>query len=81
MSKKNSRKKLIELSKEKKDYMITQIKMYFQIERDEEIGDLASALILDFIIEKLAPEFFNQGIAEAHKYMSDRLEEVFAIQR
>lgn len=80
MSKK-SKKNNIEVSKEKKEYMISLIKTYFQNEREEEIGDLASALILDFVIEKLAPEFFNQGIAEAHKYMSDRLEEVFAIQK
>jgi uncharacterized protein (DUF2164 family) len=80
MSKK-SKNNNIELSKEKKDYMISEIKTYFAKERNEDIGDLASALILDFITEKLAPEFFNQGITEAHKYMSERLEDVFSIQK
>jgi len=71
----------IKLSKEKKEYMASEIKTYFFKERGEEIGDLASALILDFVIEKLAPEFFNQGIAEAYKYMNERLEDIFSIQK
>lgn len=76
-----SKNNLIKLNKEKKEYMISEIKTYFLKERDEEIGDLASSLILDFVIEKLAPEFFNQGLAEAHKYMSERLEDVFSLQK
>jgi uncharacterized protein (DUF2164 family) len=74
-------KNQLKLSKEKKEYMISEIKTYFLRERQEEIGDLASILILDFIMEKLAPEFFNQGIAEAHKYMTERLEDIFSIQK
>ncbi|MFA6989367.1 MAG: DUF2164 domain-containing protein [Candidatus Gastranaerophilaceae bacterium] len=74
-------KNQLKLSKEKKEYMISEIKTYFLRERQEEIGDLASILILDFIIEKLAPEFFNQGIAEAHKYMTERLEDLYSIQK
>ncbi len=76
MSDKNAK---IQLSKEKKEYMLSEIKTYFSKERNEEIGDLASMLILDFVLEKLAPEFFNQGVDEAYKYMSERLEEVFCV--
>lgn len=76
-----TKKNKINLSKEKKDYMISEIKTYYLKERNEEIGDLASALILDFVVEKLAPEFFNQGINEAYKYMTERLEDVFSIQK
>ncbi|MBK5261894.1 MAG: DUF2164 family protein [Peptostreptococcaceae bacterium] len=47
--KKNDKIKLI---KEKKKEMIAETKNYFSNERNEEIGDLASNLILDFIIEK-----------------------------
>ena len=41
------------------------IKNYFLKGREEEIGDLAAGLMLDFIIEELAPEFYNQGIQDA----------------
>jgi uncharacterized protein (DUF2164 family) len=51
----------IRLSKEKREEMIAAIKAYFLAEREEELDDLSSGFILDFIIEKLAPEFYNQA--------------------
>lgn len=78
MAKKNSK---FELSKEKKEYMINAIKSYFHSERDIELGDLASALILDFFIEKLAPEFYNLGVETAHQYMSEKVEDLLGIQK
>lgn len=71
----------IKLSKEKREQMNLEIKSYFQNERDEQLGDLASDLILDFIIEKLAPEFYNQGVYDAYQYMNDRLEDVLGMQK
>lgn len=75
-----SSKSRIKLTKEKEEYMINEIKRYFSDERDEEIGDLASNLILHFIVEKLAPEFYNQGVYDSHKYMSDRCEDLLSIE-
>ena len=70
----------IRLSKEKRDDMLAAIKTYFLTEREEELGDLGSGFILDFIIDKLAPEFYNQGVYDAYKYMEDRVEDVLSIQ-
>jgi uncharacterized protein (DUF2164 family) len=75
-----SSKDRIKLTKEKRDDMISAIKYYFQKERDEEIGDLASNMVLDFIIKELAPEFYNQGVYDSHKYMSDRVEDLLSVQ-
>ncbi|UZQ49764.1 DUF2164 domain-containing protein [Clostridium kluyveri] len=71
----------IKLSKEKKEEMISLIKNYFLEERGEELGDLASGLILRFIIEELAPEFYNQGVHDSYKYMNDRIEDLLSIQK
>jgi uncharacterized protein (DUF2164 family) len=70
----------IKLTKEQRTDMVSSIKKYFRQERREEIGDLASGLILDFVIEKLAPEFYNQGVQDSFKYMGDRLEDLMALQ-
>ena len=70
----------IKLTKEQRADMVSAIKRYFRQERGEEIGDLASGILLDFVIEKLAPEFYNQGVNDSHKYMTDRLEDMLAIQ-
>jgi len=74
------KKDKIKLTKEKREDMISEIKYYFLKEKDEELGDLAAGMLLDFIIEKLAPEFYNQGISDSQKYMYDRVEELPALQ-
>lgn len=71
----------LELSKEKREEMISLIKTYFYTERDEEIGDLAAGLILNFIVDKLAPEFYNQGVIDSYRYMGNSIEDLLSIQR
>ncbi|MDD4237321.1 MAG: DUF2164 domain-containing protein [Desulfotomaculaceae bacterium] len=71
----------IKLSKEKRQYMISAIKTYFMKEREENLGDLAAGIILDFFIEKLAPEIYNQGVYDSYKYMNDRIEDLLGIQK
>ncbi|MFA4848437.1 MAG: DUF2164 domain-containing protein [Methanoregula sp.] len=71
----------IKVTKEKRDDMISDIKNYFLKEREEEIGDLAAGLILDFILEKIAPEFYNQGIYDSHKYMQDAADDLLSIRK
>ncbi len=71
----------ITLTKERKDQMIAGIKNFFSSEQDEEIGDLKAGLILDFILEKIAPEVYNQGISDAHQYMRDSAEDLLSLQK
>ena len=70
---------LIELTKERRASMLSEIKNFFETEREETIGDLGSRLLLDFIIEKLAPEFYNQGVYDSHKYMTESAEDLLSI--
>lgn len=69
----------IKLTPEKKREMTAAIKGYFQTERDEEMGELAAGLILNFIVDKLAPEFYNQGVADAYKHISEKAEDLYAL--
>lgn len=61
--------------------MVSEIKNYFSKEREEEIGDLAAGLILEFILEKLAPEFYNQGVYDSYRYMDDAAEDLLSIRK
>lgn len=74
------KKDKFKISKEQKDVMISKIKKYYHDERDEEIGDLASSLMLDFIINELASEFYNQGVYDSYKYMNEKCEDLLGIQ-
>jgi uncharacterized protein (DUF2164 family) len=69
----------IVLTKERRNNMISEIKNYYSKEREEIIGDLASGLLLDFIMEKLATEIYNQGVYDSHKYMAESVEDLLAI--
>ncbi len=69
-------KERIVLEREKRDDMVKAIIAYFKEEREEEIGQLAAGLVLDFVIEKMAPEFYNQGVIDSCAYMNERVEDL-----
>lgn len=69
----------IKLEKEQKEQAIKAIKEYFENERDEEIGELASAILLDFITEEIAPYYYNQAIADAQKLMNKKVEDLYEL--
>ena len=71
----------MKLSKEKRDDIISAIKNYFLKEREEEIGDLAAGLILDFINKELAPEFYNQGVYDSYMCIKDLTEDLLVLQK
>lgn len=70
----------IKISQENKWEMEKLIKDYFAKERDEDLGDLASLLLLDFFIEELGPYLYNQGVEDAYAYIKDKTEDLFALQ-
>jgi uncharacterized protein (DUF2164 family) len=71
----------IKLDKDKRKQMIASIRTFFENERDEEIGELASSAILDFFLEELAPEIYNQGVFDSYRYISDRAEDLLGLQK
>ena len=71
----------INVTKEKRDEMIPAIKNYFSKEQEEETGDLRAGLMLDFIREELAPEFYNQGVFDSYTYMQDTIEDLLSIRK
>lgn len=70
----------IKLSKEKKEEMIARIQNHFLNEREEDLSNLAATLFLNFIVEELAPEFYNIGVQDAYRYMTERCEDMLSIQ-
>lgn len=70
----------IQLKPEVKKEIIERIKRYFASEREEEIGDLAAHLLLNFITEQIGPSFYNQGIHDAMSYIQERVEDLYAFE-
>jgi len=66
---------------EKREEMLTAIKQYYSEAQGEEIGDLRAILLLDFVTEYLAPEFYNQGVSDACQFMNEMVEDVLSLQK
>ena len=71
----------IKITKDQRDEMVSAIKHYFLKEREEEIGDLRAGQMLNFILEELAPEFYNQGVSDSYMYMKDTIEDLLSIRK
>ena len=72
---------LITVTKQRRNGMVEEVKKYFLKERDEEIGDLAAGLVFDFILEKMGPEFYNQGVDDSYNYMKDAADDLLSIRK
>lgn len=66
------------LVEEHREVAIDEIKKYFLEERDEDLGDLAASLVLDFFVERIGPLLYNQGLENAQAWFSRRLEDLEA---
>ncbi|MEL7658650.1 MAG: DUF2164 domain-containing protein [Bacillota bacterium] len=77
MSKTETRK--IKISKEEEKLAIEEIIQFFEKERDEEIGNIESMMLLEFFMEKIGPSIYNQAIADAQKYMSNKVEDLYGL--
>lgn len=70
-----------ELTKEQKDQAVVHIKAFFEEQRDEEIGDLAALLFLDFICENFGPYFYNLGIQDSASFLNEKVEDLFGLEK
>jgi len=55
------------------------LKSYLTENLDEEIGDLKTSLLLEFIMKELAPTVYNQAIADAQTYFQSRVADLEAV--
>jgi len=66
----------VELSKEARKEAIASIERWFQEDRDERIGNIAAAALLNFFLEEIGPSVYNRGVADAQERMQMRLGEL-----
>ncbi|WP_068776234.1 DUF2164 domain-containing protein [Paenibacillus sp. FJAT-26967] len=73
------------LPTEIKQQMKSDIQFFFEKERGETIGDLAADGVLEFVISKLSPHFYNEGIKDARATMMERMasleEDLYALEK
>jgi len=74
-------KEIVKFSKEEKAEIIDKIIKYFYNEKDEEIGELAANLLLDFISENIASYYFNHGVRESIRFIQERVEDMYSLEK
>ncbi|HWQ10358.1 MAG TPA: DUF2164 domain-containing protein [Holophaga sp.] len=62
----------IQLTKETERQLVGSIQRYLGEAFGEEVGPLKAELCLRFFLEEVAPTVYNQGIADARRYMEER---------
>ena len=75
----------IKLPKEQKDMIVEDLRVFFEEERSETIGNLAAEQFIDFMIKEIGPFLYNKGIEDARQLVIERLafvdEELYSLQR
>ncbi|MEM6831015.1 MAG: DUF2164 domain-containing protein [Bacteroidota bacterium] len=64
------------LPDDKKQQAIDEIIYFFEHERDETIGRVAAAELLNFFLESIGKHIYNKGIADAKSALESRVDEL-----
>jgi len=66
----------IELPKEARQEAIASIERYFQEHREERIGNIAAAALLNFVLEEIGPSVYNRAVADVQERLGARIAEL-----
>ena len=69
------------LSKENEQDALRRIREYYQREREETLSDFQAKFLLDFFLEEIGPYVYNLALADAHALMSERIEELYGLEK
>lgn len=64
----------IRLTEEQRQKMIEEIQQFFEVEREEKIGILASEKILDFFITALGERIYNKALDDVLFWYKSNME-------
>ena len=62
----------ITLKDETRRDLLASIKRYVAENLDQDIGDLKAGLLLDYVLEEIAPSVYNQAIQDAQRFFHER---------
>jgi len=57
------------LSKEQKAEITASIRRFFSEKLDSELSEIQAGFLLDYFFKEIAPFAYNQGVADAQKYL------------
>lgn len=77
--------KPITFSREETQAITARIRDWFREERDEDLGQIPSEMLLRFFAEEIGGYFYNRGLYDAQSLISSRVndltDEIFALEQ
>ena len=67
---------IIKLSAESKSDIVKKIKLYFQEELRQDIGQFDAEFLLDFFSQEVGAYYYNQGVLDARAVLQTKLETI-----
>jgi len=64
------------LPKETLERMADSLQRYWRENFDEDIGDLKTSLLLQFILDEIAPSIYNLAIHDAQTYLQEKISDL-----
>lgn len=74
-------KSKFDLTKQEKEKIMEAIKKYFSEERNEEIGDLASYIFMDYIANNVGTIFYNKGVKDAIAALNQKIDDLYELEK
>ena len=56
--------------------LVNRVKAYFEQELEQDIGGFDAEFLIDFLAREIGPYYYNQGLADAHGLLSEKLDEL-----
>jgi uncharacterized protein (DUF2164 family) len=66
----------IRFSNDEKAILVDKLKLYFDQELNQEIGQFDAEFLLDFIGEEMGVYFYNRGLQDAQAMLESRIESI-----
>lgn len=67
---------IIEFSAVEKEIIINKIKLYFNEELEQKIGQFDAEFLLNFFSEEVGSYYYNRGLYDARAVIEERLETI-----
>jgi uncharacterized protein (DUF2164 family) len=64
----------IKFSSEQKTLLIQKLQQYFSNELEQELAQFDADFLLDFFTKEMGNHFYNQGIYDAQRLLSEKLD-------
>lgn len=66
----------ITFSKEEKSILVDKLKMYFDKELGQEVGQFDCEFFLDFISAEIGSYYYNKGLSDAQSIVTAKMEDI-----